>query len=114
MNTESSDGIARGTFRTYAVGFTLAILLTIVPFILVMSHALPKTWLVIIALVFAGVQILVHLVYFLHLSTSSEQYWNMLAAVYTLIVLFIVVGASIWIMFHLNYNMSAVPPHIVP
>jgi len=106
MSIETENGVPRGTLRSYTVGLILAVALTVVPFILVMSHALSATALIILAAAFAAVQIVVHLVYFLHLNTSSAQHWNMLAAVYTLIVLIIVVGATIWIMYHLNYNMS--------
>lgn len=114
MSSERTAGASRGSIKTYSIGFALAIILTVIPFILVMTGALPKTAGIVVILVFAVVQILVHLVYFLHLNSSSEQHWNFLAAVYTLIVLVILVGASIWIMYHLNQNMMVDPQQIVP
>ena len=114
MSSERTAGASHGTRRTYLTGFLLAIILTVIPFILIMTGALPKTAAIIVILAFAVVQILVHLVYFLHLNASSEQHWNFLAAVYTLIVLIILVGASIWIMYHLNTNMMVDPQQIVP
>ncbi|WP_455382834.1 cytochrome o ubiquinol oxidase subunit IV [Salinispira pacifica] len=114
MSNERTAGAAHGGLRSYVIGFSLAIVLTVIPFVLVMTGALPKTATIVIILAFAVVQILVHLVYFLHLNASSEQHWNFLAAVYTLIVLIILVGASIWIMYHLNYNMMVNPQQIVP
>jgi cytochrome o ubiquinol oxidase operon protein cyoD len=113
MSSERTAGASHGSTKTYSIGFTLAIVLTIIPFVLVMTGALPKTATLVVILVFAVSQILVHLVYFLHLNASSEQHWNLLAGVYTLIVLIILVGASIWIMYHLNANMM-VNPNTLP
>jgi cytochrome o ubiquinol oxidase subunit IV len=57
-------------------------------------------------LVEAGiVQILVHLHYFLHLDTSSAARWNLLAMMFTLLILALFVGGTLWIMFNLNYRM---------
>ena len=53
----------------------------------------------------AVVQMLVHLHYFLHLDRSSSARWNVLALLFTLLIMFIFVGGSIWIMFDLNYRM---------
>ena len=92
-----------GTRRSYIVGFLLAIALTIVPFGLVMTHAALGTP-VIIAL-FALAQICVHIVYFLHVDRSQEQRWNLMALVFTAIVVCIILGGSIWIMHNLYINM---------
>jgi cytochrome o ubiquinol oxidase subunit IV len=106
MKTDNSVvEVPHGTTRSYITGFILSIVLTAIPFILVMTGALPVVALIPIILVFAVVQILVHLVYFLHLNRSSEQSWNLTAFAYTIIVLVILVGASVWIMYHLDFNM---------
>ena len=96
-------GGAHGSRRSYTTGFLLAIALTIVPFGLVMTHASIGTPLVIA--VFAMAQILVHIVYFLHVNRSAEQRWNLLALVFTGIVLCIILGGSMWIMHNLYVNM---------
>jgi cytochrome o ubiquinol oxidase operon protein cyoD len=64
---------AHGTFRSYMTGFVLSVILTAVPFWLVMGDVLGdslKTSIVIMA--FAAVQIVVHMIYFLHMNTKSE------------------------------------------
>ena len=53
----------------------------------------------------AVVQILVHVVYFLHINTSAEQRSNLGALLFTAIVVAIVVAGSVWIMINLNSNM---------
>ena len=98
-------GAATGSFRTYATGFILSIILTVIPFALVMSGALPHGATLFGLLAAAVVQILVHLHYFLHLDSSSEARWNMLALLLTVLIMFMFVGGTIWIMINLNYRM---------
>ena len=105
MSDKRIAGASHGSYRSYTLGFVLALVLTVVSFILVMSSALPVSVLIVTIGVCAVTQIGVHLVFFLHLNRSSEQRWNVVVFVYTIIVLAILVGASVWIMYHLNYNM---------
>ena len=92
-----------GSRKSYSIGFLLAVALTIVPFGLVMTHASIGTPLIIA--VFALAQIVVHIVYFLHVNRSEEQRWNLMALAFTGIVVCIILGGSIWIMHNLYINM---------
>eukprot|EP01036_Dinobryon_divergens_P005907 gene5907-7831_t len=67
------------TLKGYVTGFILSIILTAIPFALVMGNvfANPRTT-AIVVLAFAAVQIVVHMIYFLHMDTRSEGGWNML------------------------------------
>ncbi len=107
MSTEHAAGASHGSQRSYIVGFLLAIVLTVIPFALVMTQAMPRSAIIITIVAFAVVQIVVHLVFFLHMNGSSEQRWNLVAFAYTVVILAILVGASVWIMYHLNYNMMS-------
>lgn len=102
---EHGGAEAHVSLKSYLIGFALAVALTAVPFGLVMAGALPTQTLVPICVGFAVVQMVVHLVFFLHMNTSSSQWWNNAAFVFTLIIVAIVVGGSIWVMYHLNTNM---------
>jgi cytochrome o ubiquinol oxidase operon protein cyoD len=96
-----------GSLRGYLTGFGLSVLLTAIPFWLVMSGAPPGpavTGLLIAG--FAMVQIVVHIVFFLHMSPRSEGGWNMMAMAFTVIIVIIAVAGSVWIMQHLNANMT--------
>lgn len=95
----------RGSFRSYATGFVLSIVLTVIAFALVMSGALPRPAVLFGIVAAALVQMLAHLHYFLHLDTSSVERWNVLAILFTLLMVIIFVGGTIWIMFNLNYRM---------
>jgi cytochrome o ubiquinol oxidase operon protein cyoD len=101
----ASTGMSRGTVTTYFTGFILALILTGLPFGLVMSGAFSPAA-TIFAIFAAGVlQIVVHLHYFLHLDTSSAARWNVAALLFTILILTLFVGGSLWIMWTLNYRM---------
>lgn len=94
------------TFRDYAIGFLLSVVLTAVPFWLVMSHALGSNGLTAAVItLFAAVQMVVHMIYFLHMSGRIENGWNLLALIFTVLLVGIVVSGSSWVMYHLNANM---------
>ena len=101
-----SAGAGKGSFKSYATGFILSIVLTAIAFALVMqSGGLPR-WAVSFSIFGAAMlQILVHLYYFLHLDATSTPRWNMLALVITLLIMILFVGLTLWIMSDLNYRM---------
>lgn len=101
----NQHGAAHGSVTSYMIGFVLSIILTAIPFWLVMNHNMPHSITFNIVILCAVVQVLVHLAYFLHLNTKSENGWNMIAIVFTAMVILIIVVASIWIMWNLNINM---------
>ena len=95
-----------GTLKGYVTGFILAVLLTAIPFWLVMGRVFDKsstTALVVLGL--AAVQIVVHMVYFLHMNSKAEGGWTMLALIFTVMLVVILLSGSVWVMFHLNSNM---------
>ena len=103
------DGHAHSTFSGYMLGFVLSVVLTATPFWLVMSGTLPSkqiTALVIMA--FAVVQIVVHMIYFLHMSPKSENGWSMMALIFTIVMVVIALSGSLWVMNHLNSNMMPI------
>ncbi|MBZ9698350.1 MULTISPECIES: cytochrome o ubiquinol oxidase subunit IV [unclassified Mesorhizobium] len=99
-------GAAHGSFQSYLTGFILSVILTAIPFWLVMSGAIDdKQATAIVIMAFAVAQIVVHMVFFLHMNTTSEGGWSMLALIFTLILVVIVLTGSLWVMYHLNANM---------
>ncbi len=107
----SHAGASPGGGKSYAIGFLLSLVLTAIPFALVMTGALPRP-IALASILAAGVlQILVHLVCFLHLNTRSEGGWNVLALGFTAVITVILVFGSIWIMQHLDHNMTMVMPN---
>ncbi len=94
----------------HRVGSLLAIILTVIPFWLVMSGSpLSPGWTAGVIFAFAIVQIIVHVVFFLHLDTRSEGGWTLLAFLFTSIIVVLTIFGSIWVMYHLNLNMMPMP-----
>ena len=104
------DGMPHVTFKGYMTGFILSVILTAIPFWLVMAKVIPDNKITtVVVLGVAVVQLLVHMVYFLHLDTTSEGGWNMLALIFTVMLLVIMFSGSLWVMYHMNNNMM---PHM--
>ncbi|GAA4036107.1 cytochrome o ubiquinol oxidase subunit IV [Sphingomonas rosea] len=100
------DGQTHGTRKSYLIGFALSAILTIIPFWLVMARPVADANVTAaIVIVFAVAQILVHTICFLHVNTTSEGGWTLLAYVFTGVLLVITIAGSLWIMYHLNTNM---------
>lgn len=97
---------SHSTLKGYITGFVLSVILTAIPFLLVMGKVFDKsnvTAMVILGL--AAIQIIVHMVYFLHMDSKSEGGWNMLAMIFTIVLVVILLSGSIWVLYHLNTNM---------
>ncbi|WP_413505404.1 cytochrome o ubiquinol oxidase subunit IV [Photobacterium phosphoreum] len=98
-------GQAHGSVKEYVRGLVFSIILTIVPFAMVMAGVGSTQFIIGVIMVFAVAQILVQLVFFLHMNTSSEQMWNTSSAVFVVVIVSIILIGSLWIMDHLNHNM---------
>ncbi|MGH8079950.1 MAG: cytochrome o ubiquinol oxidase subunit IV [Lysobacter sp.] len=107
---DDHDDGAHGSVGSYTIGFLLSVVLTAIPFWLVMAKVIPSSGMTaFVILAFAVVQIVVHMVYFLHMNTKSEGGWNMLALIFTLVLVMIMMAGSLWVMHHLNTNMMPMP-----
>ena len=95
---------------SYITGFLLSVFLTIIPYVMVTEQMFGRNSLLVGIIFFAIAQLLVQVIFFLHLPTKEKPYWNAIIFMYTLvIVLFLVIG-SLWIMYNLNMNMMEVSP----
>lgn len=104
------DHADHGSMKSYMTGFVLAVILTVIPFWLVMGNVIKDSSTAgIVILALAAVQVVVHMVYFLHMNSKSEGGWNMLALVFTILIVAIMLSGSIWVMYHMNANMM--PAH---
>jgi cytochrome o ubiquinol oxidase operon protein cyoD len=103
---QGHESASHGTFRSYITGFVLSVILTAIPFWLVMANVLNSSLHTIIAIMaLAAVQIIVHMVYFLHMNTRSEGGWTIMALSFTVTLVVITLAGSIWVMYHLERNM---------
>ncbi|MBB4292110.1 cytochrome o ubiquinol oxidase operon protein cyoD [Rhizobium leguminosarum] len=103
-----------GTFRSYMAGFVLSVILTAIPFWLVMSGVIASPALTAVLVMGLGaIQIVVHMVFFLHMNTRSEGGWTIMALIFTLIIVAIALSGSLWVMHHLNTNMMPMSPEMM-
>jgi cytochrome o ubiquinol oxidase operon protein cyoD len=64
-------------------------------------------------MILGAIQIIVHMIYFLHMNTRSEGGWNMMALIFTIILVIIALSGSLWVMHHLNANMMVMSPDMM-
>jgi cytochrome o ubiquinol oxidase operon protein cyoD len=104
MNVE--QGGNQKTLSSYLLGFSLSLLLTMVAFALVQWKWLTQVPLYLALSGLALAQLLVQTICFLRLNVSAEGRWNLLPFLFTLLIIVILAGGSLWIMYNLNYNMQ--------
>ena len=90
---------------SYTAGLGLAILATIVSFVVSQTHLLWPPGIPAGLVVLAFAQIGVHLVFFLHLGSGADNTNNILALAFGVLIVFLVITGSIWIIANLHWNM---------
>jgi cytochrome o ubiquinol oxidase operon protein cyoD len=112
---ERSPGVehreSTADFLSYTAGLGLAIALTIGSFVVAQTNLLWPPGIPVGLVVLAFAQIGVHLVFFLHMGTGTDNTNNILALAFGLLIVFLVITGSILIMYNLNANMMATMPH---
>ena len=93
------------TFKSYLIGFLLSLILTFTAYFAVVNRAYSGSSLIAVILGLALAQLLVQLIFFLHLLDESKPRWNLVIFLSTISTILILVIGSLWIMSHLNYNM---------
>ena len=89
----------------YLIGLALAIVLTATSFFVAGTDLVWQPSIPVAIIVLAIAQMGVHLVFFLHITTGPDNTNNVLALAFGLLIIFLVIGGSLWIMANLNHNM---------
>jgi cytochrome o ubiquinol oxidase subunit IV len=98
-------------FLSYTVGLVLAIAATIGSFVVSQTDLLWPPGVPVGLIVLAFAQIGVHLVFFLHLGSGPDHTHNILALAFGVLIVFLVITGSVWIISNLNDNMMPMPAH---
>jgi cytochrome o ubiquinol oxidase subunit IV len=107
MKSKSEIKKSGSTITSYVIGFVLSVILTIVSYLFVTMQIFSGSEMVLpIILMIAVIQMVIQLVFFLHIGNESHPRWNLLFLLSTVSLVLLIVIATIWIMTHLNYNMS--------
>src|SRR5438067_881587 len=99
------------TVSRYVAGIVVAVILTAIPFLLVIGKVFASpTVTTFVILAFAIVQIYVHMVFFLHMTSKAEGGWTWMSLIFTLMLVVITLSGSMWVMYHLKTNMMLPSP----
>jgi cytochrome o ubiquinol oxidase operon protein cyoD len=97
------------SYASYTVGLALAILATIGSFVVAQTNLLWPPGIPVGLIVLALAQIGIHLVFFLHLGSGADSTNNILALAFGILIVFLIITGSIWIVANLNNNMMPMP-----
>ena len=96
---------SHGSMKGYVTGMVLSLVLTLASFAAVMTDAVPRGYGLAAIVVLCVAQLLVQLVYFLHLGTARDQRSNVGIFICTGFLIAVIVGLSLWVMHNANVNM---------
>jgi cytochrome o ubiquinol oxidase subunit IV len=99
------EGHGRGEILGYIGGLGLALLLTATSFFIASTDLVWQPSIPVAIIVLAIAQMGVHLVFFLHITTGPDNTNNVMALAFGVLIVFLVIGGTLWIMAHLNHNM---------
>ena len=103
---EGREGIAEGV-RSYLLGLAIAIVLTIASFYVARTHIIYGPSIPVALVALAVAQMGIHLVFFLHITTAPDNTNNVLALALGVLIVFVLVFGTVWVMAHMNQNMLA-------
>ncbi|KIL41436.1 heme transporter CcmD [Gordoniibacillus kamchatkensis] len=98
MEHETTQTHAHGSVKSYVTGFALSIVLTIIPIVLVLSHALAGKPLIVTIVLLAVLQFLIQLFFFMHVREGEQPRYNVMALILGCVIVFTIVAGSMWIM----------------
>ncbi len=107
---KTSEVVHNHKLRQYTLGFVLSVALTAIAYVFTVNHIFTGWTLAYVIVALAIAQVIVQLVFFLHIGHESEPRWNLLLLDFTLLIVVILVFGSLWIMNHLNYHMQGSNP----
>ncbi|HEV2412529.1 MAG TPA: cytochrome o ubiquinol oxidase subunit IV [Candidatus Saccharimonadales bacterium] len=102
----------RGSLALYVTGFISSVVCTLVAYMLVWIHVnsghetFTHPFIITCIVALALVQFFVQLYFFLHLGHETKPRWKLLVLAFMILVVFILVFGSLWIMHNLNYRMT--------
>jgi cytochrome o ubiquinol oxidase operon protein cyoD len=102
---DHADEEPHGSRKDYLIGFVLAVVLTAIPFWLVIARPLASQPTALIIMAFAAVQMVVHMIFFLHMNRRAQGGWSIMALLFTVVIVLIALSGSLWVMYHMNANM---------
>jgi cytochrome o ubiquinol oxidase operon protein cyoD len=104
-HTEPQEETSHGSVRSYALGFVLSIMVTLIPYYALTHGIVTPGIFLMIAVGAAVIQLFVQLILFLHLSFKKSSAVNTILVAYTGVMVLTIVIGTLWVMYHLKHNM---------
>jgi len=101
----NDESHSHGSLKSYVLGFILSIVLTVIPLVAVLNNMFSKQATIVVILITAILQLLVQLLFFMHLREEEKPRYNLISLIFAILLLLTIVIGSIWIM---TYNTVAV------
>ncbi len=98
-------GMGLKTLKSYIIGLVLSLMFTSIAFFIVANHSFATTTLYVTLAVLAVLQLIAQVVFFLRMTMNPEGRWNSMPFLFTILIVSVLIGGSLWIMYNLNYNM---------
>ncbi|MFM0736593.1 cytochrome o ubiquinol oxidase subunit IV [Paraburkholderia xenovorans] len=105
VSLDTAHGSSHGSLQSYGVGMALSLILTLASFGVVMFGKLPHAYGLAAIVVLCVVQLVVQLIFFLHIGASRDQRANTGVFACTAFLIAVIVGLSLWVMHNANENM---------
>lgn len=113
MKDDSSTDIKKvegpGKLESYIFGFILSLILTLVAYFSVAENLISGWVLIFTVAALAFVQVVLQLIFFLHLGEEPSPPWNLMVFLFMILIVLIIVIGSLWIMYNLDYQMASPP-----
>lgn len=93
------------TYKSYFVGLGISIALTLASYFSVTLKLFEPIGIYTIISILAIIQVLIQIVYFLHIGSEGKPRWNLMSFIFAVIMVVIVIAGSMWVMYNLNTNM---------
>lgn len=105
-SNSKNSGHEQGTMKSYAIGFLLSLLLTYIPYYMVVNKSVDSDLLLPLIVGIGLIQMVIQIIFFLHLGRGPKPNWNLYFFGSTFSIVLVVVGGSLFIINNLHYNMS--------
>jgi len=99
------------SYKPQFLGFVISLILTVAIYRIVTHYELTAHLLTVSIIGLGFLQALVQLVFFMHLGLESKPHWGMVTFLFTVLIVVIVIGGSLWIMSNLDYNLMPKMEH---
>lgn len=99
-------GMGRKTLKSYMIGLVLSLLFTVLAFGVVAYHVFSVGAIFVAVGILALMQLFAQVVFFLRVNASKDGRWGLMPFLFTILIVTVLFGGSLWIMYNLNYNMT--------